>query len=201
MKPRILVLPVSALIIVAMVVWRYDREPAADSHSLSSETPRLLAPRFALYDQHSQLVKFERYLGRTEILVVFFDDAVPLNEHPLLTRLRRNHAALQASGLQVVAVSQATPHAIRQAEQRAGEAFPFPVLTDIDMQTPIPVPVHRLWGLADDNSPAVRSGVFHVDRRGMVEYAGAYPAPLDDPQQFLSERIGNTTLQQERPST
>lgn len=161
---------------------------------------RLLAPRFSLYDQHSQLVKFERYLGRTEILVVFVDDALPLDENPLLTRLRRDHAALQAGGLQVVAISQATPHAIRQAEQRAGAEFPFPVLTDIDMQTPVPVPVHRLWGLADDTSPAVRSGVFHVDRRGMVEYAGAYPASLGDPQQFLNERIGHSGRQPAPPT-
>jgi peroxiredoxin len=190
MKPRILVLPIAALIIAALVVWRYQRETTVASQPLGADSPLLLAPRFALYDQHSQMVKFERYLGRTEILVVFFDDVTPLDVNPLLSRLRRDHTALEASGLQVVAVSQATPHAIRQAEQRAGEQFPFPVLTDIDMQTPIPVPVHRLWGLADDKSPAVRSGVFHVDRRGMVAYDSAFPAPLDDPQQFLDERLG-----------
>jgi peroxiredoxin len=195
MKPRILVLPISALVITALVLWRYQREPSESSRQVSSASFRLLAPRFSLYDQHSQLVKFERYMGRTEILVAFVDDAVPLDEKPLLTRLRRNHAQLEALGLQVVAISQATPHAIRQAEQRAGEDFPFPVLTDIDMQTPVPAPVHRLWGLADDTSSAVRTGVFHVDRRGMVEYDGVYPAPLDDPQQFLDERLGSANGQ------
>jgi peroxiredoxin len=195
MKPRILVLPIAAVVIAALVVWRYQREPSAGSQQVTPDATRMLAPRFALYDQQSQLVKFERYLGRTEILVVFFDEAVPLDENLLLNRLRREHAALEASGLQVVAISQATPHTIRQAEQRSGAEFPFPVLTDIDMQTPIPVPVHRLWGLADDHSGVVRSGVFHVDRRGMVAYDSAYPAPLDDPQRFLGERMGKAKQQ------
>lgn len=179
------------MIIAGLVFWRLQREPA-QSGSSSDQTARLLAPRFELYDQRSQLVKFERYLGRTEILVVFFDDRDPLEEHPLLARLRRDDAALQAWGLQVVAIGEATPHAIRQAEQRAGAEFPFPVLTDIDMHTPIPVPVHRLWGLADDRSAAVRTGVFHVDRRGMVEYGSAFPAPLENPEQFLDERLSRS---------
>lgn len=146
-----------------------------------------MAPRFQLYDQHSQLVKFERYLGRTELLLVFFDSAEPISDNALLRRLRDVHGELETAGLQVVAVSLATPHAVRQAEQQAGEEFPFPVLTDIDMQSPIPAPVHRLWGLADDDSPATRTGVFFVDRRGTVAYQGAYPQPLDDPQEFLDK--------------
>jgi len=171
-----------------MVQWRYQREPGASSGPATSEA-RQLAPRFELYDQHSQLVKFERYLGRTELLVVFFDGDQPVADNALLSQLRDVHAALETAGLQVVAISLATPHAVRQAEQQIGDEFPFPVLTDIDMQSPIPAPVHRLWGLADDDSPVIETGVFFVDRRGMVAYAGAYPQPLDDPQAFVERFV------------
>ena len=157
-----------------MIVWRYQRESHSPADSALDET-RQLAPRFELYDQHSQLVKFERYLGRTELLVVFFDDAQPKDEQSLISRLKNDHAAVEAAGLQVVAVSLATPHAIREAERRVGSPFPFPVLTDIDMHSPVPAPVHRLWGLADDNSPDVRSGTFYVDRRGMVASERRHP--------------------------
>ena len=174
-----------------MVIWRYQRETGSSSDSAVDES-RQLAPRFELYDQHSQLVKFERYLGRTELLVVFFDAVPPPDEQPLLTKLRDEHEAIEAAGLQVVAVSLATPHAIREAERRAGVDFSFPVLTDIDMQTPVPAPVHRLWGLAADDSPDVRSGAFYVDRRGMVASDRGIPLPLDDPNAFLKARLNGT---------
>lgn len=148
---------------------------------------RHLAPRFELYDQHSQLVKFERYLGRTELLVVFIDGQRSVDEDPLLKRLQDEHARLAEAGLQVVAISLATPHAIRRAEQRMGMEFWFPVLTDIDMQSPIPAPVHRLWGLADDNSPEIQTGAYFVDRRGMVAYDGVFPEPIDDVMTWLDE--------------
>lgn len=189
MKPRVLILPIAALIIAALVQWRYQREPGHWSAPATSQT-RQLAPRFALYDQHSQLVKFERYLGRTRLLVVFLAGEQSLEKNPLLQRLRDVHPALEDAGVQVVAIGQATPHAIRQAEQRSGVEFPFPVLTDIDMNSPIPVPVHRMWGLADDDTPAVRTGVFFVDRRGTVEVDGAWPRPLDDPQRFVDGLTG-----------
>jgi peroxiredoxin len=188
MKPRILVLPFAAVIIAAMVLWRYHRE--TDKSQLAPiDESRQLAPRFELYDQHSQLVKFERYLGRTELLVVFFDADPPADEQHLLTRLRDDHPALEQFGLQVVAVSLATPHAVREAERRAGMDFPFPVLTDIDMQTPVPAPVHRLWGLADDASPTVQTGTFYVDRRGTVASHRGRPVPLEDPTAFIDARL------------
>lgn len=189
MKSRVLVLPLSALVITALVVWRYQREPdiaASDSEGAA----RQLAPRFELYDQQSKLVKFERYLGRTELLVVFFDDDLPLTENQILMRLREQSEAIEESGLQIVAISQATPHAVREAEKQLGAEFPFPVLTDIDLRTPIPAPVHRQWGLVGEHTSDPRPGGFHVDRRGMVAHTGPFPRPLEDVDAFLDARVG-----------
>ena len=82
--------------------------------------------------------------------------------------------------MQVIAVSTATPFAIHQAEERAGRPFPFPVLTDIDPRQPIPAPVHRLWGLSDEETNATRPGVFLVDRTGLVTTGAGGPVPVSD---------------------
>jgi peroxiredoxin len=178
MRNRVLVLPLAALIIAALVVYRLQRErralPAAPIAA------RQLAPRFELYDQQNQLVKFERYLGRTKLVVVFFDGPRGADADPWLTLLRDHHDAVSGAGVQVIAISTATPFAIHQAEERAERPFPFPVLTDIDPRLPVPAPVHRLWGLYDEGTQTTRTGVFLVDRAGMVTTGAGGPVPVPD---------------------
>lgn len=190
MKLRILVLPFAAVVIAALVQWRYSREEDSPPQSFD-ESALQLAPRFELYDQQSQLVKFERYLGRTEMLVVFVDGTVPADANPLLIRLRDQSSELSDSGLQVVVVTLATPHAIRESERRAGVEFPFPVLTDIDRHRPIPAPVHRLWGMADEESATTRAGAFFVNRSGRVATKEGMPSPLADVDMFLDEHLSS----------
>lgn len=189
MRPRILVLPISALVIAGLVLWRSGRQSQHQERRHIASDSRQLAPRIELYDQHSQLVKFERYLGRTALLILFFDGQSTPEENLLLTRLRDDYAALRRSGLDVVAVSAATPFAIRESERRTGREFPFPVLTDIDRHSPIPVPVHRIWGLADDETPAPRTGLFFIERDGSVTWKNGYPVPLEDPERFVDNLL------------
>lgn len=180
MKPRDLVLLISAVAILGLVLWRLNRENIRPDASQTTSDVRRLAPRFELYDQHSKLVKFERYLGRTRLAVLFIADA-PLDEHPLFQSLASKHAAIAAAGVQVIVVGTATPFAIREAEAQRGAEFPFPVLTDIDQKTPVPTPTHRLWGLAGDDPAAIRDGLFLIERDGTVTWNGSTPRAESDP--------------------
>ncbi|MCA9075724.1 MAG: redoxin domain-containing protein [Planctomycetaceae bacterium] len=180
MKPRDLVLLLSAVAILGLVTWRLNRENNQPDASRTTSEVRRLAPRFELYDQHSKLVKFERYLGRTRLVVLFIADAPP-DEHPLFQALASKHSAIAAAGVQVIVVSTATPFAVREAEEQRGAEFPFPVLTDIDQKTPVPTPTHRQWGLAGDDPADLRDGLFLIERDGTVTWNGNTPRAESDP--------------------
>ncbi len=183
MKPRILILPISAAVILAMVMWRVSREPEQSDGPAAPAAMRRLAPAFELYDQHSQLVKFERYLGRTRLLLLFIGDR-PASEHPLARQLLDHHAAIESAGIQIVVVGVATPFANRESEKQLGARFPFPVLTDVNLRSPEPVPVHRQWGLVGDGPSAqaeVREGLFLIGRDGTVDWSRTAPQPVADP--------------------
>ena len=180
MKPRDIVLILSAVIIVGLVKWRLHRDEGGPSTIKTTTSERRLAPRFELYDQNSQLVKFERYLGRTRILLLFIADS-PVAAHPLVQQLMSNHTAIEDAEVQVVIVGTATPFATREAEKQRGEPYPFPVLTDINQQTPEPVPTHRQWGLAGDEPTDIREGLFLIDRDGTVPWFENAPRPESAP--------------------
>jgi len=180
MKPRVLILPISAVIIIGMVTWRLNRDADVSLIVRTTVDERRLAPRFELYDQHSQFVKFERYLGRTRLLVVFIADA-SADKHPLVRQLCENHDAIEDAGVQVVVVGTATPFATREAEKRRGDPFPFPVLSDVNLQTPEPTPTHRQWGLADDDPTDVQQGLFLIARDGTVAWSDSTPQPVIAP--------------------
>ena len=187
MRRRILILPLAAALIAGLVVYRMQRPPS-DTAGASRAAPaeRRLAPRFALYDQEGQLVKFERYLGRTRMIVVFFDGEEGADADPHLKKLRDHVSDVQDSGVQVIGVSTATRYANEQAATRAGEPFPFPLLTDIDPQQPIPAPVHQQFGLYDIESGTTQTGVFLIDRAGMVAWENGHPQPVAEPDRLIA---------------
>lgn len=92
-----------------------------------------------------------------------------------------NHTAIEDAEVQVVIVGTATPFATREAEKQRGEPYPFPVLTDINQQTPEPVPTHRQWGLAGDEPTDIREGLFLIDRDGTVPWFENAPRPESAP--------------------
>lgn len=184
MKPRILILPISAVAIIALVAWRLSWEPLPRGAISPQAAARRLAPRFELYDQHSQMVKFERYLGRTRLLLLFIGDT-PAADHPLVQLLHDRQTEIESTGVQIVVVGLATPYANRQAEQRTGITLAFPVLTDVDLRSPAPAPTHRLWGLAGDDPNDVRQGLYLIDRDGTVRWQGTAPRPATDPARII----------------
>ncbi len=180
---RILVLPLAAMLI-GTLVWLGYRAQHMQDRAAQAQRPRArrqLAPRFELYDQSSppQIVKFERYLGRTQLVVVFFDAELGADRDPWLTQLRDRHDKVQEASVQVIGISTATPYANREAAQRSKE-FPFPLLSDIGPD--IPAPAHTLWGRFDPSDGSFQTGVFLVDRSGMVEMAGRSYKPVADSQ-------------------
>ncbi len=167
---------------IAGLVWLGEYNQQRIEHAPRSNRPRVElqpSPRFALYDQKSQLVKFERYLGRTKLVVVFFDGEAGADADPWLTQLRDHHDQVKAAGVQVVGISQATPFANREAEKRSQE-FPFPLLSDIGQD--LPAPAHTQWGRFDPTDGSFHTGVFLVDRAGMVETQAGKFKPVGDPQ-------------------
>lgn len=176
---RILVLPFAA-VVIAGLVWLGERIQSVQQRTTQTERarPRRLAPRIQLYDQKSQLVKFERYLGRTRMVVVFFDGETGADHDPWLTQLRDQHETVKAAGVQVIGIGVATPYANRQAGERS-QAFPFPILSDIGKDNP--APAHTQWGRFDPTDGSFDTGVFLVDRSGMVETQGRSFKPVTDP--------------------
>lgn len=186
MRRRLLILPIAAAVISGLVLYRLQR-PESDSGAVrTAPAERRLAPRFALYDQEGQLVKFERYLGRTRLIVVFFDGEAGADADPHLARLRDQFSDVQDAGVQVIGISTATRYANSQSAERAGGPFPFPLLTDIDPQQPIPAPVHQQFGLYDMESGGTRTGVFLIDRAGMVAWEENHPQPVADPERLIA---------------
>lgn len=186
MKPRILILPIAAAIIAGLVAYRLQREerrPVASGPVFE----RRLAPNIVLSNQSRQLVKLEGYLGRTRIALVFFDGAAGADADPILLELVEHHSALEAAGIQVVAVSTATRFENEQAEERLGREFPFPLLTDIDPDQPIPAPAHQAWGLYNPDRDQTRTGLFLIDRDGTVRWEDGRPNPVADPQLVIAQ--------------
>ena len=178
MKPRVLVLPIAAVVILALVVYRIQREERRPEAGPPIE--RQLAPNIVLSNQSNQLVKLDAYLGRTRVVLVFFDGAQGADRDPLLVQLVEQHDALEAAGVQVIAVSTATRFVNRQAAVRMGSRFPFPLLTDIDLTGPLPAPAHQAWGLFDPVSNQTATGLFLIDRDGTVRFESGRPRPVSD---------------------
>lgn len=181
MKPRVLILPLAALLIAALVALRLARDERRPQVS-APLVPRRLAPRdFELYDMQNRLAKLERYLGRSRLVIVFFTPEPGADADSRLVRLRDHDAAVKSAGVEVVAITTARPAQNKQAEERAGRNFPFPILTDINRSSPLPA-AHQQWGLYDDATGTTREGLFLVDRAGMVAVRNGLPAPVADPE-------------------
>lgn len=175
---RLLLLLMAGLFILGLVVfrqhqlahWRVSASPARAA-------PRQLAPRFEVADHHRHVVKFERFLGRQRVVLLFFDAELGAASDPHLQMLVRNFDTLKRAGIEVVAISDATPYANLEAEKAAGYSFPFPLLTDIDLKIPATSPVHRMYGLYDAKREKSLNGLFLIARDGTVPI-GPQGSPL-----------------------
>lgn len=175
-RPRILVLPIAAVIIGGLVTFKLTRSPQSQQDVFQSEVRS--APSFVALDLDNKLFKLERYIGRHEILLVFFDGELGADHDPQLQRVRERFAELKQRGIQVVAISVALPQHNRQAVARSGK-FPFPLLSDPEFL------IHRQWGCYDEDEQHPQTGVFVIDRAGRVAWSGRSPRPEPSLDQIL----------------
>lgn len=175
-RPRVLVLPLAAAMIVGLVAFKLSQPRQGRSTAALQE--RRAAPKFLALDSDNKLLKFERYLGRQEVLLIFFDGEAGADRDPVLLRARQQFSELKRRGVQVVGISAAIPQYNRQAMERGGK-FPFPLLSDPEFL------IHRLWGRYDDDRLETQTGVFWIDRAGQVAWSGKSPRPEADPDRVL----------------
>ena len=73
MRKILLIPPIAAVVITLLIVYRLNRpEPVRTQESSPVVVARPI-PLFQLYDEQSQLVRVQRYVGRHKLLIVFFD--------------------------------------------------------------------------------------------------------------------------------
>jgi hypothetical protein len=164
MRYRILVLPVAALVIIGLVIYKSNRtyRELTPEERTAVQTQRP-APQFALHDQKSQLFRLARY--------------------PQLQILKEGISRLTAHGEKVIAISAATPFANRNAFARGGD-FPFHILSDPDYS------VQTQWGcMTPGDPPKMVPAVFVVDRVGIIHWSrigGTEPVTVETLEQQLA---------------
>lgn len=181
---RVLILPLAALVIAALTVYRLnrpDRPPPPIPVSAASAATRP-APAFVipLADQHKGIVKLERYYGRAPIVIVFFDGQAGADQDPYLVRLRDCFDEIDDAGIEVVGVSTASTFQNQQAEERTGKPFPFPLLSDIHPQGLSPAPISIQFGVFDAATQTPQTAMFLIDRAGRIAWEGERPRPVSD---------------------
>lgn len=195
-------LPLAAAVIAALCVYRLTRRDERPSGEFAPmrrapvlQETRDAAGGFAtrLLDSRGRLFRFESWLGRHPIIVVFFDGESGAENDPALTRLRDVHERLVEEGIKVVAVSGAlpqenwkrTPLSDATVDLDKSGGFPFPLVTDL----PPEYRLHRLWGRYDPARARSLPGVFFIDRAGRVAWEGRFPRPVTDIDKLLSDLV------------
>lgn len=184
MKKRVFLLPAAALVIAALCVYRMTQSQQGRGELIPPPAAKQPAPLFEAYNQDSELVKFERYLGRHRVLVVFYDGERGAHENPVLRQLAGHPEQVKSSHAVVVGVSTALPQENERAIERMGSAFPGQLLTDLDLE------IHRKWGRFDPETEKPIPGVFLVDRTGRVAFADGVPQPVAEVDPVLEELFG-----------
>ncbi len=186
---RLLVVLAAGVFIGLVSVVREMRNVPQDyEKQVAAATVMRPAPSFEALDSDNHLVRLSAWLGRHRIIVVFFDGDKGADNDANLLRLRDRFAELQALDVKVVGVTPVIPQVNRAAMERAGGPFPFPLVSDVDPQSPEgTLRIHRHWGRletrADLETPL--AGVFLIDRAGRVAYVGPIPKPYDNVDQIL----------------
>ena len=191
MRRILLILPLSAVVIAGLIAFkvtrRYESSTAADY-----EKPQP-APRFLLADEHSQIVRIERYLGRQKILIVFFDGARGPDHNPIIASLSQRISDIKRTGAAVLAIDAERPsqnrYGVNLERRQTAEAdsstelkFPFTILSDI-----LEYDVHKRYGAYDADQEQPLEAVFVVDRAGLIHYSHIGPEQLGAIDDWLRE--------------
>ncbi|WP_197454027.1 peroxiredoxin family protein [Caulifigura coniformis] len=173
MDRRALLLPVAAVAIAALSVWRMQQENVRRSRPRPVPTLRNLrpAPSFLLTTQSGGRAKLAAYLGRTRVVLYFTGGAGSLATAQAFSAVAAAQPGIAGAGAQLVVVTPAPPQEVRRLQEARTAPFPFPVLSDIDPELGIPVPAHQIWGLGETEGRPPRSGLFLIDRSGYTEFS------------------------------
>ncbi len=182
-------LPLAAIVITALCVYRYTR-PTPVVVPVQVQ-PRMVPPPFdsPLLDHNGNPFKLQRYFGRQPVILVFLAEGVSPVEDETVTWLRENARAVDKAGYEVVVVTDRLPSATKAEAESAGIEWDFPIVSDVVISTPVPGPLHQVWGRFDRESGELTSGTFVIDRMGRVAADEGRPQPLDDPTVELGRLI------------
>lgn len=187
MKLRILVLPFAAVVIAALCAYKLSRS----DELVTSNGPVTIvqqAPLFELYDQRKppQLNRLKSFLGRHELVLVFFDEQTGLSD-PVVVWLREHADQLRGANVKVFAISRGLPqhHRTMLEETLAtDEPLPFQMLSDLDGK------VHEQYGLSVKKASKPATRVFLIDRAGNLPWNREHPLPAEDPRAELERKYG-----------
>lgn len=188
MNPRVLFLPMAAIIICGLVVYRLNRQDSAtqSGHQLQSQP----CPDFEHYDAGSESVRLSRYLGRHSIIIVFYDGEKGADTNPKIQQLYQYRDRLKSNGVVVIGISRALPQVnekawYRLSEQQEKSGLPlFLLLSDLEGKT------HESWRVEEQAEVSGDSPVFIVDRAGRIPFRAGVPVPVVDFELELSQLIG-----------
>jgi peroxiredoxin len=178
MRKLFLVLPVSSVVIFALVAWKLSQPTGPQVERGYQAHPAVGA--FQVHDEHSRIVRSGAYLGRHRMLIVFFDAAQAGEPNGLLQRVRAAYARLHETKAIVWAISARRPAELREIAERYGP-FPFPLLSDVvDHQA------RRQFGLLDPAAEFQPEAVVVVDRAGRVGSIFSGPDGLGETGDWVS---------------
>lgn len=190
MQDRRVLVPILAIIPIALVsIWRLasnQQQNYADQVA-AAVFPRP-APTFEALDSDNKLVRLATYLGRHQIIVLFFDSEKGADNDSELLRLRERYPELHAHNIKIIAVSGAIPQQNRAAMERSG-SFPFPLISDIDPLSPSGnLRIHKQWGRTGESGKLL-TGVFLVDRKGQVVSTPEGPRPMRSVDEAIDQAL------------
>lgn len=193
MDKRLWIVIVAGLLIAGASAWRMTRDypPQPKAEELVFERPAPVIP--PLLNQESKMVRFNSYLSRHDIFVVFYDGTEGVDHSEMMMFLKDRKDALDRRGAKVFGISGALPQqniGTTRVKDEQGrrinrrETFPFPLLTDLGFA------VHQNWGRYDEKENEPLPGVFFVDRAGNVDFQNNQPKPVDHPRDYIRDYLG-----------
>ncbi len=195
MRYRILFLPLAAIVIAGLCLYKLNRTYPEGPVVLPEYTQA--APLFEGLDADNELFRLKTYLTRHPILVAFYDGRAGADQSAVIRRLMERHAALEENGVIVVGVSTALPQENRRAIPSLVEKdqeFPFPLVTDV----PPEMAIHARYGLVEpvsldpsrppaDEEREPRTGTFLIEKTGQVPWSQTGPKPLERPLETIDD--------------
>lgn len=182
----LLVIAAGILIAIVSITRVATDKPQSYESQVAAAVVMRPAPGFEALDADNHLVRLSAWLGRHRIIVIFFDGEQGADNDADVLRLRDRYAELKAHDVKVVGVTASIPQTNRAAMERAGGPFPFPLVSDVDPQSPEgTLRIHRHWGRLDAVADKPLSGSFLIDRKGQVAYVGPIPKPYDNVEQII----------------